>query len=90
MNSRARIKWNPDGLYLLRSSPGVRADLEARGRRVLEAAGGTAAGFAMSSQQGQRRPQGRWRVTVITANRFAKRLNAKNNTLIHALEAAKG
>ncbi len=85
-----RIKWTPDGLYKLRSSPGVRADLEARGRRVLEAAGGTAAGFQMSSQQGQRKPQGRWRVTVITANRYAKRLNAKHNTLIHALSAGGG
>lgn len=83
-----RIQWNHDGLYRLRSSPGARADLEARGRRVLAEAG-ESKGYVMSSQQGARRPSGRWRVTVMAAGPWARRDNAKHNTLIHALGAAK-
>lgn len=87
--ARIRVKWNNDGLYELRSCPGVQRDLEARGRRILEAAGGEAKGYKLDSRQGLRKPQGRWRVTVAAVGRYAKRSNAKHNSLINALPAGK-
>lgn len=85
----ARVQFKPNAFYELRRSPGVVAELESRARRILAAAGGEEAGYVMSSQQGARRPQGRWRTTVAAKSRKAKRQNAKNNTLLHALDAGR-
>ncbi|EME14806.1 hypothetical protein [Rhodococcus triatomae] len=85
-----KIVWNQGAMYELRSSPEVVALLEAIGNRILEAAGGEQAGYVMSSQQGAKRPQGRWRVSVATATAEAMLDNAKNNTLIRALGASGG
>lgn len=85
--AKPRIKWNPNGLYNLRRAPGVIIDLERRSRKVADACG---AGYETSSRQGAKRPQGRWRTTVVTTTWKAKRDNAKNNTLIRNLGSGSG
>lgn len=42
-------------------------------------------GYGTGSQQGARRPQGRWRTSVFTRSEHAKRHNAKHNTLLKVL-----
>ncbi|QXW04009.1 hypothetical protein [Rhodococcus globerulus] len=84
------IEWNPQALYELRSSPEVVADLTRRTAAVFNAVGGASAGYSMSSMQGARKPQGRWRETVAATGTKAKRDNAKNNTLLLATGAARG
>lgn len=86
--AEVRIRWNPNALYQIRHAPGVRAELERRGRRIVNAANNTLierSGYAMSSTQGARRPQGRWRVTVFTRTTHAKRSNARHNTLLRLM-----
>lgn len=78
-----RIKWNNQGFYDIRHAPGVQRDLNNRAARIAAAAGD---GYRTSSMQGARKPQGRWRATVITATYKAKRDNAKNNTLLRSLD----
>ena len=90
--SSIRVKLHNRGFYQLRSAPPVVADLERRGRRVLDAANRTMPGrdgYAMSSFQGKKKPQGRWFVQVYTRSNHAKRSNAKHNTLVSALEQAR-
>lgn len=84
-----RLEINNRALYELRRHPALRADLERRGRAILNACGGEAAGYAMSSGQGARNPQGRWRVGVVAVTGAAIRDNATNNTLIRALSAGR-
>lgn len=84
------VKINNRALYDLRRAPGVRADLERRGRAVLEACGGTAKGYMMSSFQGAKHPQGRWHVNVFTATPYAMASNMKHQTLVRAFKAARG
>ena len=78
-----RIKWNNKGFYDLRREPGVVQDLERRARAVKEAAG---EGYEVGSIQGARNPQGRWRTSVITADYKSQKDNAKNDTLLRALD----
>lgn len=47
-------------------------------------------GYKVSSLAGRRKPQGRWRTTVITATAEAMLDNAKNNTLVKALYSTTG
>lgn len=92
MTSRIQVKINRRGFYALRSAPNVVADLERRGRRVRDAANRSmpeGEGYAMSSFQGAKKPQGRWFVQVYTRTTHAKRSNAKHNTLIKAMDEAK-
>ncbi len=87
----AKVKHYNSGYYDLRRAPGVIADLESRGKRVLKAVDPKGSiGYATSSTQGQKRPQGRWIVTVYTKSRYAKRHNVKHNALVKALDAARG
>lgn len=88
--SDVRIEIKRGALYDLRREPGVRQDCERRARAVLQAAGGEAAGYMMSSSQGAKRPQGRWRAAVFTSNFDAILDNARNNTLVRAFGAARG
>ncbi|NQE88507.1 hypothetical protein [Nocardia terpenica] len=81
------LSWNTNAFYNLRRGPKVVRELESRGRRVAAAAGD---GFAMRSAQGARRPEGRWRVTVFPATANAARRNARDNTLVKALNSARG
>ncbi|WP_194838239.1 hypothetical protein [Nocardia sp. XZ_19_369] len=83
---KPKIQWTPDGFYNLRRASGVVRDVEARGRRVKAAAG---EGFEMTSRQGARHPQGRWRVTISPRTIKAARRNAKDNTLVKALNAGR-
>lgn len=84
-----RLEVHNQGLYALRRDPAIRADLERRGRAILNACGGEAEGYALSSGQGARNPQGRWRVGVVTTTNGAIRDNATNNTLVRALSAGR-
>lgn len=85
-----RIKHKVGGYYKIRSAGGVQAflngaadDVAARANAQLKGKGGK--GFKTSSRQGAKRPQGRWRTTVAAVSPYAKRHNAKNNTLLKAL-----
>ena len=82
-----RIKWNVKGFYDLRREPGVVRDLESRAERIASSAEATGhGGYETSSQQGARKPQGRWRTTVITADAQAQRETAKNQHLLRNLD----
>lgn len=87
-----RVKHKIGGYYKVRSAGGVQAFLEgaaenvaARANAQLKGKGGK--GFKTSSRQGARRPQGRWRTSVAAVSPYAKRHNAKHNTLIRALNS---
>lgn len=88
--SNLRIEWNLQAFKEFRSAPGVRADLERRGRAILEACGGEAEGYGMSSEQGAARPEGRWQVDVGTITPEAMVENAHENTLVRNFRAASG
>lgn len=87
----AEIKFNMAAFRELRSAPGVVADLEARGRRVQAAAqaGGNRGRYRMQSRQGAPRPSGRHRVSVSTDDFEARMDNAKNHTLLGAIDAGR-
>lgn len=82
-----RIKHNPQGYYDLRREPGVVAELEAKAQEICDRANTEGKGtYAVGSQQGMRRPQGRWRATVVTADYRAMIDSAKHNTLIRVMD----
>lgn len=92
----ARIKWNKGALYQLRRTPGLIADLQERADAIADGAnkaarvnGHEGAEYKTSSQQGERKPQGRWRTTVITANAEAMVDNAAHTTLLKNLSEGK-
>lgn len=86
-----RLKFKYGAMYRLRSEPGFRAIQESYAAKIAATANRVAKTdqFKTSSQQGARRPQGRWRTTVVTAGTKAKRHNAKHNTLLNATYAAR-
>lgn len=87
-SSGVNIKWKTGAFYKLRSEPGVQEALEELASAIASRANSMAKtknGFRTSSQQGARRPQGRWRTTVITATAEAMAKNAKHNTLLNAM-----
>lgn len=85
----ARFVPKMGALYEVRRMPVVKVELRKKAQKVLDAAGGHAAGYATSERQGEKRPQGRWRVNVYTATRAARRDNAQNNTLLRNLNRAR-
>jgi hypothetical protein len=91
-----RIKFNEESFYKLRSSTKVVSALQNLGENILNEANATLEdgnGYRMSSRQGRKGPsttggpgyQGRWAVRIVTASDYAKRSNAKYNTLIRLL-----
>ncbi|WP_425729523.1 hypothetical protein [Gordonia sp. DT219] len=84
-----RIEWNRNGLYELRSDPALVAMEEAEAQKVADRANSMGKGtFAVGSRQGMKRPQGRWRTTVVTADAKAMASNAKHNILVRAMGGA--
>ncbi|MEU4709510.1 hypothetical protein AB0G00_24100 [Nocardia salmonicida] len=84
-----QIKWNNAGFRALRSAPGVVADLEARAARIRAAAAAQGGEYKTDSQMGASNPQGRWRVSIYTADYKAKRRNAKHHSLLRAIDAGR-
>jgi len=91
-----RIKWNRGALHKIRSAPRVVDELQdwagkvaGRANRMAAANGHESAAYKTSSRQGAKRPQGRWRTTVITANAKAMVDNMNHNTLTKALFSEK-
>lgn len=81
-----RIVFNQTGMYDIRRAPGVVAELDSLAERVANIANDTGEGtYVTGSRQGARRPQGRWRSSVVTGDAKAIVDNRKRNTLIRAL-----
>lgn len=92
LSNNISIDWKMGALRSIRygdTAPKVRAELEAWAGKIAARANSMdkTTGYKTSSRAGARRPQGRWRTTVITANAEAMRKNAKHNTLIRALHS---
>ncbi|MBP2524249.1 MULTISPECIES: hypothetical protein [unclassified Rhodococcus (in: high G+C Gram-positive bacteria)] len=88
--SKADIVWNPHALEQLRRGAEVMGHLHRTMEKVHAAVGGDAAGYTLSSVQGQKRPQGRGFVSVAATTAQAKRSEAKHNNLIRAAGASSG
>ena len=85
-----KIKWNVQGFYDLRREPGVQADLELRAEAIADAASSAGRGrYETSSVQGKKKPQGRWRTTVITADAKAQAETARHQTLHRSIDAGR-
>ena len=83
-----RIEFKTQGFYELRSAPGVVGMLDAEAERIAAAANAVGKGtFAVGSRQGMRRPQGRWRATVVTADAHAIAADRKHNILLRSMGA---
>lgn len=86
-----KVKHKIGGYYKVRSAGGVQAFLEGAAEDIASRANaqlkGNSKGFKTSSRQGAKRPQGRWRTTVAAVSPYAKRHNAKHNTLLKALSS---
>ncbi|GEM41977.1 hypothetical protein NN4_64960 [Nocardia ninae NBRC 108245] len=89
MAGKPRIQWRPNGLHELREAPGPVKDLEARGRRVLRAAERSGGKYVFRSAKGEKAPSGRHRVSITTADWKARRTNARNHTLIRAVDSGR-
>lgn len=79
-----RLQFHHEGFDELRRSPGVRAELETRGRAIAEAAGG-GEDFEVVSEL----TKSRARVVVITATEEGKRLEAEDRALTRAFDAGR-
>lgn len=83
----------PEGFYAIRRAPGVVEKLDRMAKAVADQANQSAdleeEGYKTSSVQGEKKPQGRWRTTVITATEEATMDNASNNTLVKSLDAGR-
>jgi hypothetical protein len=94
-----RFEERNEGFYELRRSPQLQALLLSVAQNVAAGANdalGDVDGypantehFRVSSQQGRKNPQGRWRATVITATGAAARYEAQNQLLLRLLGGAK-
>lgn len=82
MAERVRVELNRKALVGLLKSPEVRADLEARARRIAAAAG---PGMTVESQVGRMRA----RASVVTATTEARRAEAVDRRLSSSLQAGR-
>lgn len=95
-----KIKWNRSALRQIRygdADPRVIVALEKhiaavarRANAMARAHGNPDALYVTGSRPGKRKPQGRWRTSVVTANWQAMRDNQKHNTLTKALFGTTG
>ncbi len=76
-------------LWDLRNEPGIVSDLEKRAGRVKRSAESSGGRYRVESRQGDKNPQGRWRVSVTTDDFKARRVNAKRQSLLGALDSAR-
>ncbi len=84
-----RFEWLPNALYEMRSDPALVAAEEALAQQIADTANAAGKGtFAVGSRQGMRRPQGRWRTTVVTADAKAMASDRKHNILVRAMGSA--
>lgn len=83
------MKWDKKASYNIRRSTPVRAHLNVIGMKVLAEAESTRANkkvkYDIDSRQGARKPSGRWKVSIATANAHAMREEGRHNTLLKAL-----
>lgn len=77
-----KIKWHMKAFRQLRQERGIVSDLVHRGRAVADAAG---AGVEATVRTGRTRG----RVSVAAVTDEAKRKNAKENTILRALDAGR-
>ena len=84
--AKPKIVWKRGAFRELRTLPGVMSELASRGESIARAAGD---GYESSGARvtGGR---GRGRVTVKTATTSARRREAKDHTLLRALNAGRG
>ncbi|MGB3602716.1 MAG: hypothetical protein WBA38_04090 [Gordonia sp. (in: high G+C Gram-positive bacteria)] len=81
-----KVVFNKDAFYEVRSLPGVVALVESKAEAMAAEANSIGKGtYATGSRQGLRRPQGRWRASVVTADARAQIDNARHNTLARVL-----
>lgn len=73
-------------LYEVRRLPKVQDAVRSVTQKIAHSCG---AGYEWSDQQGEKRPQGRWRGVVRPRSWAAKRDNASNNTLVQELHRAR-
>jgi len=86
------FRLNNDGFYAIRSAPKVVAKEQEMAKKIADKANrdsGLVDGYRTSSTQGRKKPQGRWRTTVITATAAAIEDNSKNNRLLRSLDAGR-
>lgn len=77
------IKFNNKAFRDLRTSAAVQADLAERAKRIADAAG---EGFAVGDGEEARN---RARASVVAVTPQARAKNARENTLLHALDAGR-
>lgn len=77
-----RIRWNRAVFEAIRRDPAIAADVDARAGRIAAAAG---EGYLASPHEGRTRH----RASVITATAEAMVDNARNDTLLGALDAGR-
>ena len=78
-----KIKLNNAAFRALRTSEAVQADLAERAKRIAEAAG---EGFAVGDGESARN---RARASVVAVSPAAREKNARENTLLRALDAGR-
>lgn len=90
MADEVKVKWKNGCWYEIRRMQAlidieetIAEDVAARANQMA----GSDDGFKTGSRQGAKKPQGRWRTSVVAASPHAARHNAIHNTLIKALEA---
>ena len=87
MTTQVRFKWNPTALREARTSPAAQEEVLRRARRIAEACGGEAVGFVAAGPGEE--PRVRARAAVIAASRWARRANAKHNTILRNIDAGR-
>ena len=84
--SKVRLEFHVDGFYDLRRDSGVVSMLDEKAQQVADSANEMGKGtYAVGSRQGEKRPQGRWRASVVTADATAIAHNAKHHILARAV-----